>query len=318
MTQPRQVEGKSRSIEDPRHSASGLVKPDSSVTALTSKPSPGDILRFKGLADVVVEAEAQKRCEMLLRKASEAFHVGMKAWIVSAHYLKIIRDEQIYLHLGYPDLKTFLEERFDGGRTTAFAYMQIAKAFPLSDADLESKSDNVGLVKINQSVVSLLSLPALYNLDWRKLSDLSRLPEEMRNSLLEKGKFTITFEDGAARIVPLAELQSMSREAVHLIVASALSGKREPRYRRGQSIAEVLPDLSPEAARILELIRRRSDMIIGLCSKFERLGEKEWTKVQRKRVADQLRGICDLLIHKAREIDPVKGRAAYGKKKEKK
>ena len=93
-----------------------------------------------------------------------------------------------------------------------------------------------------------------------------------------------------------------------MFVSIALDAEREPRYRRGDGLREALPDLSPEAARILELIHRRSDMIIGLVSKFESLGEKEWTKVQRKRLADGLRGIADLLIRKAREIDPIKGR----------
>lgn len=178
-----------------------LAKRDSESTR------PGDVLKFKGLPDVVVTAEAQALCLKLLERASQAFHVGMKAWIVSASLLKKIRDEQLHHHLGFSDFKTFLEKRFDGGRTTAFEYMKIAAAFPIPR-----------LVMDESTMVD--SLPELFELDWHKLSALARLPEKMRDRLHREGFFT--FGDKVSQMVNIASLKEMSRDQVQGLVAGIL------------------------------------------------------------------------------------------------
>lgn len=170
-------------------------------------PAPGDILKFKGLAEVVVKAKLQKRCAELLDRASKAFHIGMKAWVISATHLKAIRDELLYHHLGYADFKTFLEERFDGGRTTAFEYIKIAGAFPLPQGDESDMSDS--------------KLPALYQLDFVKLSALARLPAFHRDTLIKNGKLIVP-QRGHPRIFSVAELKEMTRDEVKALVSSIL------------------------------------------------------------------------------------------------
>lgn len=170
-------------------------------------PAPGDILKFKGLAEVVVKAKLQKRCAELLECASKAFHDGMKAWVISATHLKAIRDELLYQHLGYADFKTFLEERFDGGRTTAFEYIKIAGAFPLPRGDESDMSDS--------------KLPALYQLDFVKLSALARLPAFHRDTLIKSGKLIVP-QGEHPRIFSVAELKEMTRDEVKTLVSSIL------------------------------------------------------------------------------------------------
>lgn len=255
-------------------------------------PNPGDIVR-DGITgeDVVVKAEDLSELKKLDKAIwTEAGKVREAGYILGAFFNEI-NQKRLYLAAGFEYMKTFLEERYSPiGRATAMRLMKISRAFDLRVSH------------------GRLALPEFCSLEHKKNEALARLPEEMRASLREKGKFTVSYDDGSSGIISVAELQKMTRQEVLELVSAIVSRDRVPRYKHGQGIAEALPDLSPEAAKILELIKKRTDMILHAVTRFKKLGEKEWTKVQRKRVADELRGVCDVLLRKSREIDPTKGR----------
>jgi len=263
----------------------------------TKLPRPGDIVR-DGLTgeEVVIKAEDQTALrqfnELIWKEYGEARKIG---YFLGA-YFNEMSERRLYLAAGFQYEKEFYEKKYSEiGRSTIMRLRKIARAFDLRVSLRETRKN--------------LALPEFCSLEQKKLEMLARLPEEMRNDLKKKGKITIS-KGTSSRIVSLDELRTMPREEVQMLVGIALDDPIGG-SRRGEGIREYVCDMSPEAAKILELIFRRRDMMIGLVSKFERLGEEQWTKVQRKRVADELRGVCDVLLRKARAIDPTKGRAAY-------
>lgn len=250
-------------------------------------PDPGAILKLKGLPDLVVRAEAQKQCWKLLERASQAFHVGMKAWIISASLLKKIRDEQLHHHLGFSDFKTFLEKRFDGGRSTAFEYMKIAAAFPIPQ------------LVMDESTMVDSNLPELFELDWHKLSALARLPEKMRDSLHREGFFT--FGDKVSQIVNIENLKVMSRDAVQSLVAGILQKMLGP--GGGFSASDAKLD---EGQIVENLVKNFEDNFysqgtLPVLEEMTELAPKLDSRARRS-IADQIKDIGNVIVQYASAI----------------
>ena len=179
------------------------------LPSTTGIPSAGDIVRDGLTGDkVVVTAKAKDELRKLnILISEEISNVRKRGYILGIYFLRM-SEERLYLAAGYAYMKSCLEGEYkEIGRTTVMRLMQIARAFNL-------RVPHGGL-----------ALPELCGLEAHKTESLARLPEEMRNSLREKGKFSYQ-HDGEARIVSVAELQGMTREEGDNIVAKVLGWVR--------------------------------------------------------------------------------------------
>lgn len=164
--------------------------------------------------------------------AMEAHIQVVSGAIISALALKRIKDDQLYLEMGFDHFNQYVETKLPFGRQQAYAYLAVADSFSVSD-----QSDTA----IPENITSL---------GMAKLHQLSKTVDHAGQALLENGE--IELPDGTILTVP--EIESITVKQLKKELAEA-----KKKAAKSTLLEEQLADANQRAELAQELLDKSKE-----------------------------------------------------------